>query len=82
MNNKTRSTLKEKGYERKAGLDLYELFDSVAAEIQERETFLTEMRQLGQADQYEDKLRREMKERFQELERINRLIREEEEKET
>eukprot|EP01006_Ploeotia_vitrea_P027734 TRINITY_DN60507_c0_g1_i1.p1 TRINITY_DN60507_c0_g1~~TRINITY_DN60507_c0_g1_i1.p1 ORF type:complete len:255 (-),score=32.50 TRINITY_DN60507_c0_g1_i1:413-1132(-) len=54
-----------------------EMFDMVLAEINEREEFLREMRELGRTD-HDAKLKREIAQRVAELRRLDKLLREEE----
>ena len=49
-------------------------FDEVAAEVEERQAFLTEMRALGQADKWESQVSREIQLRMKELDRLQRVM--------
>ena len=54
------------------------MFDTLAGEIDERETFLDVMRSAGRADEFETHIRAEIAERVHQLRRLDRHIRERE----
>lgn len=54
--------------------DPEKLFDVIADEIEERRQFLEAMRAMGAAAQHEPRIAREIKERVQEMERLQKLI--------
>ena len=54
------------------------MFDTLAGEIDERETFLDTMRGAGRADEFETHIRAEIAERVHQLRRLDRYIRESE----
>jgi hypothetical protein len=48
--------------------------DTIAAEIDDRRTFLADMRAMGQAGKHEANITREIKERVAELKRLDSII--------
>lgn len=58
--------------------EMENMVDQIAKEIQEREEFIREMDKLGQAEKYKGRVRFEIQQRVKEMEKLDKLIKSEE----